>query len=62
MKFLKICAVLACGLAYFATPFDIVPDFLLGPGQVDDLIVLAWAIAEAYRIACDDPESIELVK
>lgn len=28
-------------LAYFIMPFDVIPDFLLGVGQVDDLGVIA---------------------
>lgn len=36
---------LVAALAYFVTPFDFVPDFLLGVGFLDDASVLAAAIA-----------------
>lgn len=36
---------LIAALAYFVTPFDFVPDFVLGLGFVDDASVLAAAIA-----------------
>lgn len=36
---------LIAALAYFVSPFDLVPDFLLGLGFLDDASVLAAAIA-----------------
>lgn len=36
---------LIAALAYFVSPFDLVPDFLFGLGFVDDISVLAAAIA-----------------
>jgi uncharacterized membrane protein YkvA (DUF1232 family) len=36
---------LIAALAYFVSPFDAVPDFLFGIGFVDDVTVLAAAIA-----------------
>lgn len=36
---------LIAALAYFVTPFDFVPDFILGVGFLDDASVLAAAIA-----------------
>lgn len=36
---------LIAALAYFVSPFDLVPDFLFGIGFVDDVSVLAAAIA-----------------
>src|SRR4051812_33759406 len=35
---------LIAALAYFVTPFDIVPDFILGLGFVDDAAILMAAI------------------
>jgi uncharacterized membrane protein YkvA (DUF1232 family) len=57
---------LIAALAYFVSPFDLVPDFLFGLGFVDDISVLAAAIAavqgsireehrEAARRALADP-------
>lgn len=36
---------LIAALAYFVTPFDFIPDFILGVGFLDDASVLAAAIA-----------------
>jgi uncharacterized membrane protein YkvA (DUF1232 family) len=59
---------LIAALAYFVSPFDVVPDFLFAIGFVDDVSVLAAAIAavqgsireehrEAARRALSDPPS-----
>jgi len=29
---------------YFLTPTDFIPDFLLGPGFLDDMAVIAWVL------------------
>jgi uncharacterized membrane protein YkvA (DUF1232 family) len=49
---------IVAALAYFVTPFDIVPDFLLGLGFIDDASVLMAALAavrgsikEEHRVA-----------
>jgi|GEM_PF-3368742 len=34
----------AAGILYFVTPIDVVPDFLLGIGYLDDLTVLTYVI------------------
>ncbi len=39
-------------LLYFIHPYDVVPDFLLGPGQLDDLAVFAlvlWWLSRLKR-------------
>jgi uncharacterized membrane protein YkvA (DUF1232 family) len=36
-------------LAYFAWPLDVIPDLLIGAGQVDDFGVLAWACWTVIR-------------
>jgi uncharacterized membrane protein YkvA (DUF1232 family) len=40
-------AVLLGAVAYFVTPIDVIPDFILGLGFTDDATVLATAIAIA---------------
>ena len=62
---------LIAALAYFVSPFDMVPDFLLGLGFLDDASVLAAALAavrssireehrEAARKAlADQPETVQ---
>jgi uncharacterized membrane protein YkvA (DUF1232 family) len=37
-------------LAYVLSPIDIVPDFLIGPGQVDDLGVIAVGLIILLRL------------
>ena len=45
--------ILIGALAYFVTPFDVVPDFIIGLGFVDDATVLAAALA-AVRSSIKD--------
>lgn len=46
---------MVAGLIYFVVPLDVVPDWLLGVGLLDDLAVLGWVMRtwsrelEAYR-------------
>lgn len=42
-------AVLIGALAYFVMPADIVPDFLLGTGFLDDATVLGFALQSVQR-------------
>lgn len=38
-------AKLACAIAYFISPIDIIPEGLLGPiGYVDDVLLVVWVI------------------
>ena len=39
---------LAAGLLYFVTPADLIPDFILGTGFLDDAVVVAY-IMKAIR-------------
>lgn len=45
--------ILIAALAYFVAPFDVVPDFIIGLGFVDDATVLAAALA-AVRSSIKD--------
>ncbi|HLT05163.1 MAG TPA: YkvA family protein, partial [Pseudomonas sp.] len=38
----KALVSIVAGLAYFLSPLDLIPDFLLGVGLLDDVAVLAW--------------------
>jgi uncharacterized membrane protein YkvA (DUF1232 family) len=38
-------------LAYLAMPFDVIPDFIPGLGQLDDALVLALALRGLRRAA-----------
>lgn len=35
---------IVAGLVYFLSPLDLIPDFLLGVGLLDDVAVLAWVM------------------
>jgi uncharacterized membrane protein YkvA (DUF1232 family) len=58
-------ALLFVVLAYLAMPFDLIPDFLPGPGQLDDAVLLALALrvlvrgggSEVVREAWPGPEA-----
>ncbi len=39
----KIAMVMGC-LLYLIFPIDVIPDFIVGPGQVDDLAVIALTV------------------
>ena len=40
----KSLLLVAAGILYFVTPIDVIPDFLLGIGYLDDLTVLTYVI------------------
>jgi uncharacterized membrane protein YkvA (DUF1232 family) len=42
-------ATIAAALVYWIVPFDIVPDFLISAGQLDDLTVIAGALLQVRR-------------
>jgi uncharacterized membrane protein YkvA (DUF1232 family) len=42
-------AVLAATIAYLATPFDLVPDFIPVAGQIDDALIVAIALRGVLR-------------
>ena len=35
---------IVAALVYFVSPIDLIPDFILGLGLIDDAAVLAWTI------------------
>jgi uncharacterized membrane protein YkvA (DUF1232 family) len=43
--------LLGAALAYLAFPFDLIPDFIPGLGQLDDALVLALALRGLKRAA-----------
>lgn len=41
---MKKLAIIICCVLYVICPIDLIPDFLLGPGQLDDLAAIALAV------------------
>ncbi|KQO27950.1 YkvA family protein [Pseudomonas chengduensis] len=62
--------MVVAALLYFITPFDAIPDWLVGVGFVDDLAVLAWIMRtwhgelEVFRAWRDkqSPERLALIE
>ena len=57
--------LIAGAVVYFLTPTDVLPDFILGAGYVDDAMVITWAIStvreelekfKRWRAAGDNPD------
>ena len=49
----KNLVLIVAGLLYFVMPIDVVPDFLIGVGFLDDAAVLAW-VFNTVRTVLDD--------
>lgn len=47
---LKEKAIIIGALGYFISPFDVVPDFIIGAGLLDDAGALAIALSSLYRL------------
>jgi len=43
-------AILAVAIMYLLSPFDLVPDWILGFGFLDDLTVVTFLVAWAIKI------------
>jgi uncharacterized membrane protein YkvA (DUF1232 family) len=58
------------GLLYFVSPFDAIPDWLVGVGMIDDIAVLGWVMKvvadelEEFRAwrALQSPEKLRVVE
>ena len=50
MKLIKILLSLL-GLSYVLSPYDLFPDFFIGPGWIDDILVLVllWRLYQSYK-------------
>jgi uncharacterized membrane protein YkvA (DUF1232 family) len=45
--------LIVAGVLYFVMPIDVIPDFVIGIGYLDDAAVLAWVVS-AVRTVLDD--------
>jgi uncharacterized membrane protein YkvA (DUF1232 family) len=50
----RVKATLFILAAYLASPIDIIPDFIPGIGQVDDLVLAAFALDQILNRVPDD--------
>lgn len=58
------------GLLYFVSPIDLIPDWLLGVGMLDDIAVLTWVMKNlnselnAFRAwrARQNPERLQVIE
>ncbi|NLO21838.1 MAG: DUF1232 domain-containing protein [Syntrophomonadaceae bacterium] len=45
----KALLLILAGIVYFVTPIDIIPDFIVGLGLLDDAVILGWIISQIGR-------------
>jgi uncharacterized membrane protein YkvA (DUF1232 family) len=45
--------VIIAGILYFVLPIDVIPDFIVGAGLLDDVAVLTWVL-NSVRPVLDD--------
>lgn len=48
---LKVKVILAVAILYLLSPFDLVPDWILGFGFLDDFTVVSLLVAWALKVA-----------
>jgi uncharacterized membrane protein YkvA (DUF1232 family) len=56
----KVKAILAAAILYLLSPFDLVPDWIMGFGFLDDLTVISFLVAWAIRIAERNKKKVDL--
>jgi uncharacterized membrane protein YkvA (DUF1232 family) len=42
----KAMLLVMAGIVYFVAPIDIIPEFIVGLGLLDDAVILGWIIAQ----------------
>ncbi len=45
----KALLLILAGIVYFVTPIDIIPEFIVGLGLLDDAVILGWIISQIGR-------------
>ena len=46
----KSLILMVAGILYFLMPIDVIPDFIIGLGFIDDAAVLAWVISTVKTV------------
>jgi uncharacterized membrane protein YkvA (DUF1232 family) len=49
----KSLILIVAGILYFLMPIDVIPDFVIGLGFIDDAAVLAWVVS-TVKVVLDD--------
>ena len=49
----KSLILIVAAVLYFVMPFDVIPDFVVGLGFIDDAAVLAWVVSTVKRVLDD---------
>ncbi len=49
----KSLVLIVAGILYFVMPIDVIPDFVIGLGFLDDAAVLAWVVSSVRTVLSD---------
>ena len=49
----KSLVLIIAGVLYFLAPIDLIPDFIVGLGFVDDVAILAWVVNSVKNVLAD---------
>lgn len=49
----KSLVLIVAGILYFVMPIDVIPDFVIGLGFLDDAAVLAWVVSSVRTVISD---------
>ena len=49
----KSLILIVAGILYFVMPIDVIPDFIVGLGFLDDAAVLAWVVSSVKNVVTD---------
>jgi uncharacterized membrane protein YkvA (DUF1232 family) len=49
----KSLVLIVAGILYFVMPIDVIPDFVIGLGFLDDAAVLAWVVSSVRNVVSD---------
>jgi uncharacterized membrane protein YkvA (DUF1232 family) len=49
----KSLILIVAGVLYFVMPVDVIPDFVIGIGFLDDAAVLAWVVSSVRTVVTD---------